>query len=296
MPRLTGITATIEGKISRLRGRRDFQRNPVTAVRRRLWWRLRWAVSDQPWHLSLRDDIEMVAPKVGPGALIYYQGYSEPETARFLMAFLKSGMTFWDVGAHIGEYSLVAARCVGGAGQVHGFEPQPKIFEFLQRNAASNGLSNVTAHCLAVSDRAGFAEFSLHPEPSMAFLNPSGFVDPALPKISVITTSLDEFWKSSGRLPNMVKVDVEGAERSVLAGAVSLLRLPPDSAPVWIMECDDRNCSRFGYLATDLLDIFSNHGFETKWIMWDGTLEATSSFAARPDARNILAVKRSLQC
>ena len=58
----------------------------------------------------------MVAPKGGAGALIYYQGYSEPETARFLTAFLKPGMTFWDVGAHIGEYSLLAARCVGGAG------------------------------------------------------------------------------------------------------------------------------------------------------------------------------------
>ena len=238
----------------------------------------------------------MVAPKGGAGALIYYQGYSEPETARFLTASLKPGMTFWDVGAHIGEYSLLAARCVGGSGHVHGFEPQPKMYEFLRRNVAANGLSNVTSHCLAVSDRSGSAEFSLHPEPSMAFLNPSGFVDPALPTISVMTTSLDQFWKSSGKLPNIVKVDVEGAERSVLAGAESLLQLPPDRAPVWIMECDERNCSRFGHPATDVLDVFSNHGFETKWIMWDGTLEATSSFAARPDARNILAVKRDPRC
>ena len=291
-----GITATVGNKVSRLRGRRDFQRNPITAVRRRLWWRLRWAVSDQPWHLRLWDDIEMVAPRVGPGALIYYQGYSEPETARFLMAFLKSGMTFWDVGAHIGEYSLLAARCVGGAGSVHAFEPQPKMFEFLQRNVAANQLSNVTSHCIAVSDRAGSAEFSLHPEPSMAFLNPTGIVDLAFPTISVRTTALDEFWKSSRQLPNIVKVDVEGAERSILMGSKSLLQLPPDRAPVWIMECDERNCSRFGYPATDLLEAFSNNGFETKWIMWDGTLEATSSFSARPDARNIVAEKRNIRC
>jgi FkbM family methyltransferase len=253
-------------------------------------------VSDQPWRLNLRDDIEMVAPKGGAGALIYYQGCSEPETARFLTAFLKPGMTFWDVGAHIGEYSLLAARSVGGTGHVHGFEPQPKMFEFLRRNVAANQLSNVTPHRLAVSDRVGSAEFSLHPEPSMAFLNPIDFRDPALPTISVTTISLDEFWKSSGRLPNLVKVDVEGAERPILEGAESLLQLPPDRAPLWIMECDERNCSRFGYSATDLLNVFSDHGFETKWIMWNGALEATSSFSGRPDARNILAVKRDLEC
>src|SRR5665213_715101 len=131
-----GTTAniTLSAKLSRLRQRPDFRRNPVAAIRRRLWWRLRWAVSGQPWKIRLRNDIDMVAPKGGAGALIYYQGYSEPETARFLTAFLKSGMTFWDVGAHIGEYSLLAARSVGSVGHVHAFEQQPKVFEFLLRN------------------------------------------------------------------------------------------------------------------------------------------------------------------
>src|SRR5204863_4628396 len=139
---------TLSHKISRLRRRPDFQRNPLAAIRRRLWWRLRWAISSEPWHLRLGDDIKMFAPKGGAGALIYYQGNSEPETALFLTGFLKPGMVFWDIGAHIGEYSVIASKCVGTAGRVHALEPRPDVYEFLERNVVANGLSNVTIHRL----------------------------------------------------------------------------------------------------------------------------------------------------
>jgi len=52
-------------------------------------------------------------PHGGAGALIYYQGFSEPQTARFVMRFLRPGMTFIDIGAHVGEYTLLAAQAVG---------------------------------------------------------------------------------------------------------------------------------------------------------------------------------------
>ena len=167
----TTASITLSAKVRRLRQRTDFRRNPVAALWRRIWWRLRWALTSQPWHLKLGDDLEILAPKGGAGALIYYQGYSEPETARVLKKLLKPGMTFWDVGAHIGEYSLLAARCVGAGGHVDAFEPQPAMFAFLQRNVIANGLGNVTSHCLAVSDQEGPGRLSLHPEPSMSFLN-----------------------------------------------------------------------------------------------------------------------------
>jgi FkbM family methyltransferase len=287
----TTASTTLSAKISRLRKCSDFQRNPVAAVRRRLWWRLRWAISSHPWQLKLGDDIEIVAPKSGAGALIYYQRYSEPETARFLTAFLKPGMTFWDVGAHIGEYSLLAARCIGAVGRVHAFEPQPNMFEFLRCNIVANELSNVTSHCVAVSDRVGVADFSLHPEPSMSCLNVNYSSDEQMPSVSVRTTSLDEFWTSSGKIPDVVKVDVEGAERSVLAGGESLLQLPAQIAPIWIMEFDEGNCSRFGYPAKDLLKCFSDYGFATYWIRAGGQLEPTSSTDAQSETRNLVAAK-----
>jgi FkbM family methyltransferase len=205
-------------------------------------------------------------------------------------------MTFWDVGAHIGEFSLLASRCVGLTGRVHAFEPQPKIFELLQRNIIANGLTNIAAHSLAVSDQEGFAELSLDPEPSMSFLEPAGFVNEAFPSVSVSTTSLDEFGMSSKQIPDLVKVDVEGAERLVLAGSESLLQLPSQVAPAWIMEFESANCVRFGYPVENLLMLFSDHGFNTYWIREDGTLQPTSGITIQSDVRNIFALKRSLEC
>jgi len=236
----------------------------------------------------------MFAPKSGAGALIYYQGYSEPETAKFVMDFLKPGMTFWDVGAHIGEYSLLASRHVGSSGRVFALEPRPDVYEFLKRNVAVNGLGNVTMRCLAVNDRSGVAQLSLHSEPSMSFLSPRQLDNSAMSSIPVNTVNLDGLRSFPGDIPHLIKVDVEGAEREVLAGSNSLLRLPARTAPAWIMEFDEDNCSRFGYDAQDLLAVFSNHGFETYWIARDGLEEVSSS--TESGAHNIFAVKRARAC
>jgi len=233
----------------------------------------------------------MFAPKGGAGALIYYQGHSEPETAKLVMDFLKPGMTFWDVGAHIGEYSLLAAQRVGAKGRIHALEPRPDVYEFLERNVVANGLSNVTTHRLAVNDRSGVAQLSLRPEPSMSFLSSHQANDSAMASIPVNTTTLDELWKVAGRTPDLIKVDVEGSERAVLAGAQNLLRLAVETAPSWIMEFDEENCSRFGYQAHDLIQTFSDYGFETHWINRSGLAETASS-----GAHNILAVKRVQGC
>ena len=120
--------------------------------------------------MKLGDDLEVLAPKGGAGALIYYLGYSEPETAAFVQSFLKPGMVFWDVGAHIGEYSLLAARQVGREGKVEAIEPQPAIRHFLKTNIELNGFQNIRVHGYAASAQRGEATLVLSQEPSMAHL------------------------------------------------------------------------------------------------------------------------------
>ncbi len=160
--------------IDRLRARPDFQQNATRALARRLYYRMRWAATEKPWRLKLGEDLEVLAPKGGAGALIYYMGYSEPETAAFVRNFLKPGMVFWDVGAHIGEYSLLAARQVGPEGKVEAIEPQPAIRHFLKTNVELNGFQNIRVHGYAASAQRGEATLVLSEEPSMAHLTNGG--------------------------------------------------------------------------------------------------------------------------
>ena len=244
MATTASITPFLGHKIRSLRERRVFLVSPVRALARRLFWRLRWMSSDRPWRLKLGPDLHLLTPKCGAGALIYYLGYSEPETAHFVRQFLKPGMVFWDVGAHLGEYSLLASRLVGPSGHVEAFEPQSDTFAWLTANISANHLANIAPHESAVADTTEPRRFTVVKEPSLSHLTVGESKG-----TPVSTTTLDCLMRKSGRTPHMVKVDVEGAEMLVLRGAKDLLALPSAEAPVWLMEYSQENCTRFRVLS-----------------------------------------------
>jgi FkbM family methyltransferase len=267
------------------------QRHPIRITARRLIWHFRWAITAAPQRLKLGGSLEILAPKGGAGALIYCHGYSEPETAQFIKDFLKPGMVVWDVGAHIGEYTLLAAQSIGEAGHVESFEPSPQIRNYLFQNVRLNSLRNVTVHCEAVSSRSGRAELIIDPEPSMSRLGGRKDENETRNKVSVDTITLDGFRKRQTRIPNLVKIDIEGAEKLALEGGVSLLDLPAGIAPVWVVEYAPENCQKFGYSATQIVGMFSARGYQTYWIWERGSFMSTASLPPWPTSGNFVAIK-----
>ena len=265
---------TVLESIGRLWDRPDFQRNPIHALGRRVLWRARWAYCNEPWCLSLANGATILVPKGGAGALIYYLGYSEPDTAQFLMSFLRAGMVFWDVGAHIGEYSLLASQQMGAKGRVDAFEPNPQLSTLICRTIKANRLTNVRVHSLAVTDKSGVAEFVVDPEPSTSHMRAPKEETPVCSTISVSTLPLSDFHLQCGYSPDVVKIDVEGAEQMVLRGARSLLDLPAETAPVWITEFAPQNCARYHYHPDELLSEFSRQGYQNFWLTPPGLAEA----------------------
>lgn len=150
--------------------------------------------------------------------LVLTGGYEDREVELFAAA-IGPGMTVADVGANIGVYTLVAAREAGATGRVYAFEPDPANFDLLTRNVALNGYSNVVAVRAAVSSRTGTtrlfrdaANLGLH---SLDERNVTEGVEP----IPVRTVCLDDFTEEQGRRIDVLKLDVQGAEALVLAGA-----------------------------------------------------------------------------
>lgn len=157
-------------RFRRLLSRPDFRSNPILAIWKRLWWRVRWQLTNDDWVLMLPNGLKISLPKSGAGALIYYQGWSEPEVAAFLLRLLKPGMTFVDVGAHIGEYVLLAAAVVGREGNVHAFEPDPRNYRLLERNVKINNLTSVHLNQCAVYSCDGIVQLEMFEEPSVTRL------------------------------------------------------------------------------------------------------------------------------
>lgn len=97
------------------------------------------------------------------GKEIYVKGLFEKAEARLALKLLKPGMVFMDIGANLGQYTLLAARPVGMEGHVHSFEPSARMFAELAFNVELNDLSGICRlNNLALSDRDGYAKLSLY--------------------------------------------------------------------------------------------------------------------------------------
>src|SRR5256885_2002345 len=85
----------------------------------------------------------------------YWTGSYEPAVQHVIRRQLHPGDVFWDVGAHIGFYTLIASRLVGPMGAVHAFEPfEPNLMR-LRASVVLNSAKNVTVHGVAISDHVG---------------------------------------------------------------------------------------------------------------------------------------------
>jgi FkbM family methyltransferase len=141
--------------------------------------------------------------------------YEREQTALFEQ-LIRPGDTVLDVGANIGYYTLLAAVLVGPTGRVHSFEPEPRNAGFLRRHAEINRMRRVTVQQAAVSDRAGTARFDFGSGSGTGHLADAGALE-------VRTLRLDDYCAEHGLAPSAVKIDVEGAEMSVLQGARGML-------------------------------------------------------------------------
>ena len=150
-------------------------------------------------------------------------GKYEEETTRLFERILKPGMAVLDVGAHVGYYSLLAARHVGPTGKVYSFEPEADNYELLLKNIELNGYTNIHAVNSAISNLVGSRTLFLTSLDSGRHSTyRHGLQERG--EVAVDTSTLDAFLESLGwPTVDLVKVDVEGAEMDVLAGMERLL-------------------------------------------------------------------------
>lgn len=139
-------------------------------------------------------------------------GTYEREQTRLFEQHVRPGATVLDVGAHVGYYTLLSAVLAGPSGRVHAFEPNPKNADFLRRHVRINRLDTVRVEQAAVSDHEGTARFDFGTGSGTGHLADRGALE-------VRTLRLDDYCAQHALAPAAIKIDVEGAEMSVLQGA-----------------------------------------------------------------------------
>ncbi len=126
------------------------------------------------------------------GTPSYWLGiYEHRKQAVFEQAVTRGSIVF-DIGAHVGFYTLLAADLVGPEGQVFAFEPVPRNLCYLRKHLRLNSIDNVTVMDMAVADSSGVGRFEEGWTPTKGRIAPDG-------SLQVRMTSLDELL-SAGRV------------------------------------------------------------------------------------------------
>ena len=197
---------------------------------------------------------------VGSGNHGCWLGSYEYDKQVLFAKTVTSGSVVYDLGGHVGFYTLLAAEITGSTGKVFVFEPLPRNLHYLHQHLRLNNVSNVTVIEAAVSNSSGLIGFAYGKNSSTGHIAFNG-------KEKVKTVSLDDLYsRGELSLPNYMKIDIEGAEILALKGAKNILL---KSHPTIFLATHGRN------IHVEYCGFLSSLGYQLKPI--DGMELAKSS-------------------
>lgn len=194
---------------------------------------------------------------------IFRYGFFEAELSGAFIQILRPGMVFLDIGAHIGYFSLLASELVGPQGQVHTFEPTPTTFSILQQNTRSQ--SNITLVNAAVYSQQGpvqlrdfgvtFSAFNSIYAGKMQNNERRGL---CAREYTAQAVTLAQYIVATKIIPNVIKIDAEGAELSILKGLEPVF----DSCrPILTLEVGDTSVTDEMPRSRAVVDWVLAHGY-----------------------------------
>ena len=217
-----------DGLLGRIEAVRSCTGNPYAPAT--VWWPV---FGQRYMELDLREQVSQQ---------IFLHGCTEVDLLDFFVWTIDEGMTFLDIGAHIGFFSIVASDLVGPTGSVHSFEPTPGTVGRLELNLRNAEATNVRVHSKALWNEEAELQFKdfgpeLSAYNSLIGLRIDGQEDRIPAAVhKVQATTLDAICSAFRIKPDVVKLDVESAEFQVLQGGHEVL---VSSRPIIAIEVGD---------------------------------------------------------
>lgn len=198
------------------------------------------------------------------GGSIYWSGYHHVNEIIYLNSFLKEGMTFIDIGANQGEFSLFAAEKIKN-GRIISFEPVSFQFDLLKNNITLNKFTNIEVNKYGLSDEVGILPIynststAIHGgfHEGLSTLYKSDERDNFQENVDLKIFD-DEYFDKLTRF-DFLKIDIEGAELYALKGMQkSLAKFKPEI----LIELSDETYISAGYTVKEMIDFLEQLGYK----------------------------------
>jgi FkbM family methyltransferase len=265
----------IRSLISKFADRRDIWGSPMKALARNLAWNRHWRRSTCPYLVlaNWREGITLALPETSNSKLAFCGRHPESAVLSAMNAHLFPGAVFVDVGAHVGVYSILAAKLVGSHGKVVAIEPQAVGVASIKVTAALNGFANLQLFHGAAGSSSG--QIPLDAESfgaAVADLSHAGKNSTLVDCLSLDDLSRD----SELKIIHLLKLDAAGNEAEVIVGAEKLLRSRQLQAIAMKLYRPDIVRHRFGKLTSDAVALLHSHGYKTTVVFHGRMIELQS--------------------
>lgn len=232
-------------------------RHRLKAYLRFIRWQIAGFINSGEKQIVFTDRTYLLAKRGMEGATgNIYMGLHEFPDMGFLLHFLRSGDLFFDIGANVGSYTVLASGHIGA--HTISFEPVPSTFRSLEKNIKVNNIGLlVKAYNVGVSSKRGKLIFTTFHDSINHVLKDYEGNSPDVAEVEVVT--VDEI-VAGNRTPVLIKIDVEGYETEVLNGMNSALS---DNALKGIIIELNGSGERYGYDENKIHSHLANLGFKS---------------------------------
>lgn len=222
-----------------------------------------------------------------------YFGLYDIDGINMTKRLLRPGDVFFDIGANVGYYSLIASQLVGATGQVHAFEPIPENILSIQKSISDNSIANINLNQVAVADKKSSMDIYIGDD-TIGNSGWASFVKSTrrIHSLKVDVVSIDDYVRANGiDRVRLVKIDIEGAELDALKGMKNICS--DVSAPNMICEINPYLLARQQIDSRAITSCLSEYGYTMY------SLEGIKDGAINPyivinDLINIFCTKKKL--
>jgi FkbM family methyltransferase len=191
------------------------------------------------------------------GVVYCFREFCEPGVRAALLVNLKPGFVAYDIGANIGLWTLLMSRLVGSGGSVVAFEPVPATAARLRANLDLSRIDSARVEEVALGREPGTARMFVPTQCDRASLAPESRDDDAF---DVPIARLDDYWHKAGApVVNFLKIDAEGSEPRILAGAEHLIE---KCRPTVACEVNPAKLGPLGHKADEIHEFFAAHDYQ----------------------------------
>jgi FkbM family methyltransferase len=224
---------------------------------------------------------------------IHRFGFYEEGLSNIFMRYLKPGMTFFDVGAHFGYYTLLGASLVDTQGQVHSFEPTPSSYNILKTNVSRK--TNIR-----INNKALFSEkkdlllkdygirYSAFNTIYNSKLDKNTIQKSDITEHIIEGITLDDYVESNSVIPDFIKIDAEGSEYDILVGGQKTIEKYHPLITIEVGDTDVRNVPK----SKELIEYLIGYNYQP-YNYVDGNIKVHSSRIDSYRYDNILFVPNS---